>query len=216
MTERSWIEWVYSISCQRVYLSCVFFRRRNYYGKNSLRGRKRLRILVYGFVTGILFGFLLQKSRVLRYDKQLGALRLRDFTIVKFMLSAVIVSMVGIYFLKDIGLVKLHLKPTVLGANIIGGLIFGTGWGLLGYCPGTAVGALGEGRWDALFGIAGMLLGAAIYAEVYPALKGNVLRWGSFGKITLPGILGINHWIVIMAFVIAVIGLFFWLEEKEL
>lgn len=57
--------------------------------------------LVYGAITGVLFGFLMQKAQVLRYDKQVGALRLVDFTIVKFMLSTVIVAMVGIYALKD-------------------------------------------------------------------------------------------------------------------
>jgi uncharacterized membrane protein YedE/YeeE len=130
-----------------------------------------MKVLIYGLVTGIFFGFFLQKSRVLRYDKQLGALRLMDMTIVKFMLSTVLVGMVGVYILKDLGLVKLSVKPTNLGANIIGGLIFGAGWGLLGYCPGTSAGALGEGRWDSLWGILGMLVGAAVFAEVYPALK---------------------------------------------
>ena len=173
-------------------------------------------ILFWGVATGIIFGFLLQKGEVLRYDKQLGALRLRDFTIVKFMLSTVLVAMVGIYLLHDLGLVQLKLKTTVLGANIIGGLIFGAGWGLLGYCPGTAVGALGEGRWDSLFGIVGMLFGAAVYAEVYPTLKTNVLAWGQFGKITIPGILGINHWIVIVILVILFVSLFFWFEKKRL
>lgn len=173
-------------------------------------------ILIWGIITGILFGFLLQKGQVLKYDKQLGALRLTDFTIVKFMLSTVIVAMVGIYLLNDLGLVKLKLKSTVLGANIIGGLIFGAGWGLLGYCPATAVGALGEGRWDSLFGIVGMLFGAAIYAEVYPALKTNVLSWGNLGKITLPGVLGINHWLVIAVLILLFVGLFFLFEKKKL
>ena len=106
--------------------------------------------LMYGLVTGILFGFLLQKGRVLRYDKQLGALRLKDMTIVKFMLSAVLVGMVGIYLLHDLGLVKLSIKSMVAGGVVLGGLTFGAGWGLLGYCPGTSLGALGEGRWDSV------------------------------------------------------------------
>ena len=80
--------------------------------------------LIYGVITGIIFGFLLQKGRVIRYDKQLGALRLLDMTIVKFMVSAIIVAMVGVYLLKDLGLVKLSIKPTILGGNIIGGLDF--------------------------------------------------------------------------------------------
>jgi uncharacterized membrane protein YedE/YeeE len=175
-----------------------------------------MKILLYGLITGILFGFLLQKGRVLRYDKQLGALRLMDMTIVKFILSTVLVGMVGVYILKDLGLVKLSVKPTNLGANIIGGLIFGAGWGLLGYCPGTSAGALGEGRWDSLWGILGMLVGAAVFAEVYPALKTSILTWGKLGKITLPQVLGVNHWVIIPIFVVVALLLFRWFEKKGL
>ena len=172
--------------------------------------------LIYGLVTGILFGFFLQRGQVLRYDKQIGALRLMDMTILKFMLTAIFVGSVGIYLLKDLGLVKLSIKSTVLGATIIGGLIFGLGWGLLGYCPGTSMGAIGEGRWDGLWGLLGMLAGAAVYAESYPLMKRTVLTWGELGKITLPGILGINHWIVVPVFVLAGVGLFYWFEKKNL
>lgn len=170
--------------------------------------------LIYGLITGILFGFLLQKGRVIRYDKQLGALRLMDMTIVKFMLSAILVGMVGIYLLKDLGLVGLQVKATVLGGNIIGGLIFGIGWGLLGYCPATQAGALGEGRWDALWGILGMLAGAAIFAETYPVLKKTILMWGNLGKITLPQVLGLNHWFIIPVFIVGGLVLFRWFEKK--
>ena len=175
-----------------------------------------MKMLIYGLITGILFGFLLQKARVLRYDKQVGALRLMDMTIVKFMLSTVLVAMVGTYLLKDLGLVKLSIKTTVLGGTILGGLIFGIGWGLLGYCPGTSAGALGEGRWDGLWGILGMLVGAAVYAEAYPGLKKTVLTWGDLGKITLPQVLGVSHWFIIPLLVIGGLLLFRWFEKKEL
>lgn len=173
-----------------------------------------MKILVYGLITGILFGFLLQRGRVLRYDKQLGALRLKDMTIVKFMLSSVLVGMVGIYILYSYGMVKLSVKPTLLGGNILGGLIFGAGWGLLGYCPGTALGALGEGRWDALFGIIGMIGGAALYAEAYPLMKKSVLTWGDLGKITLPDTLGVSSWVVIMVFIGITLAIFSLFELK--
>jgi uncharacterized membrane protein YedE/YeeE len=132
------------------------------------------------------------------------------------MLSTVLVGMVGVYILKDLGLVKLSVKPTNLGANIIGGLIFGAGWGLLGYCPGTSAGALGEGRWDSLWGILGMLVGAAVFAEVYPALKTSILTWGKLGKITLPQVLGVNHWIIVPIFIVGALVLFGWFEKKGL
>jgi hypothetical protein len=172
--------------------------------------------LFYGLITGVLFGFLLQKGRVLRYDKQLGALRLMDMTIMKFMLSSILVGMVGIYLLKDLGLVKLSLKETDLGANILGGLIFGVGWGFLGYCPGTSVGAIGEGRWDAVWGILGMLVGAGVFAEAYPAMKTSVLAWGRLGKLTLPQVLGLNHWVVIILFILGSLLLFRFFEKNNL
>ncbi|NWG03747.1 MAG: YeeE/YedE family protein [Syntrophaceae bacterium] len=173
-------------------------------------------MLLYGLITGIIFGFLLQKARVIRYDKQLGALRLIDMTIVKFMISTILVAMVGTYLLKDLGLVKLSIKPTILGGVILGGLIFGIGWGFLGYCPGTSAGALGEGRYDAIWGILGMLVGAALYAEAYPGMKKTVLTWGDLGKITFPQVLGLNHWIIIAIIVIGGLLLFRWFEKKGL
>jgi uncharacterized protein len=172
--------------------------------------------LLYGLLTGIVFGFLLQKGRVLRYEKQLGALRLVDMAIIKFMMSAILVGMVGIYVLNDFGMEVLRLKPTILGANIVGGLLFGIGWALFGLCPGTAIGALGEGRWHAAFGIVGMLVGASIYATMHPWMLETVLTWGNYGKITVPGLLGIHHWLVIVIMIAGVLALFRWFEKKGL
>ncbi len=175
-----------------------------------------MEIIIIGLITGFLFGFLLQKARVVRYDKQVGALRLLDMTIIKFMFSAILVSMVGVYFLYDLGQVDLSIKSTVLGANIVGGLIFGLGWGMLGYCPGTALGAMGEGRMDALWGILGMLAGASLFAEAFPFLRDTVYEWGDFGEITLASALNINHWPVIVVFIIAGLLLFVWFERRGL
>ena len=172
--------------------------------------------LMYGLATGILFGILLQKAEVLRFDKQVGALRLMDMTIFKFMLSAIAVGAVGVYLLKDLGLINLSLKGTSIGAQVLGGTLFGIGWAILGYCPGTAGGALGEGRIDAIWGILGMLFGGGIYALAYPFFKANVISLGNFGKITLPQILGVNHWIIIVLFVVLIIIMFRFFEKKAL
>ena len=173
-------------------------------------------MLIYGLLTGTVFGFLMQKARVVRYDKQIGALRFQDMTIVKFMLSSILVGMVGIYFFSLFGLVQLMYKPLVLGGNVAGGILFGLGWGLLGYCPGTQAGALGEGRWDALWGVLGMLVGAGLYAQTYSYLKENILNWGSYGYVTIPQVIGVNHWVVIAVFIAGSIALFSWFEKKGL
>ena len=171
---------------------------------------------VLGLVAGVLFGFLLQKGRVLRFDKQVGAMLLRDMTIIKFMLSAVLVGMAGLYAASDAGLLALSHKPMNVGAVLVGGALFGAGWSIMGFCPGTSIGALGEGRWHAIFAVIGMLLGAALYAELYPFFKLTVLAWKDFGKIGLPETTGVSHWILIPLLWVAVIALFRWFEKKGL
>jgi len=172
--------------------------------------------LIYGLVSGIFFGIFLQRAHVLRYDKQIGAMRFLDMTIFKFMLSAIIVATVGIYILKDYNLIKLSVKGTSIGAQLIGGSLFGIGWGILGYCPGTAVGAVAEGRTDAIWGIFGMLCGAALYAEAYPFLKAHIIPLGNYGKITLPQVLGVEPGIVIPGFALIVLAMFYLFEKNNL
>jgi len=172
--------------------------------------------LLLGLITGIIFGFLLQKGQVLRFEKQVGFLLLKDMTIIKFMFSAIIVGMVGIHFLNDLGTIDLDIKGTVIGAQVIGGLIFGIGWAIAGYCPGTSVGALGEGRVHALWAILGMLAGAALYAKVYPAMKKSVLTWGDLGKITIPDVVHLNQWIVILILVVVILAMFNWFRANNI
>ena len=169
-----------------------------------------------GLVTGIAFGFLLQKGRVLRFDKQVGAMLLQDMTIMKFMLSAILVGMIGILALSGEGLIKLNHKPMNLGAVGLGGALFGAGWSIMGFCPGTSVGALAEGRWHAIFAIVGMILGAAIYAELYPFLNATVLVWADYGKIGLPEMLGVSPWLIVFVFWAMCIPLFIWFEKRGL
>jgi hypothetical protein len=155
--------------------------------------------LVWGFVFGIVFGFLLQKGGVTKYDVIIGQLLLEDFTVIKIMLSAVITGMIGIHLMKSLGWIQLNPKSGSWGKNAIGGLIFGLGFALLGYCPGTIAGAIGNGYLDALVGgLTGILLGSGLLAAAYPKLRGGILKKGDFGNLTLPRLLKVNDWIVII------------------
>jgi uncharacterized membrane protein YedE/YeeE len=172
--------------------------------------------LFLGLVTGILFGFFLQKGEVLRFEKQVGFMLFKDMTIIKFMLTAVLVGMVGVYALNGIGMISLSIKSANVGALIIGGLLFGIGWAIAGFCPGTSVGALAEGRIHVIWAIAGMVVGAALFAEAYPLLQRTVLTWGAYGKVTLPQVLGISPWLVIVVFIIVGLSAFRLFEKKGL
>ncbi len=173
-------------------------------------------ILIYGLITGIIFGALLQQAQVLRHEKQVGAMRLMDMTIVKFMLSTIVVGSIGIHLLSDLGLVSFDPRPLSLGLQIIGGLLFGIGWALIGYCPGTSLGALGEGRYHVIWPILGMLIGGLVFAFLYPFIQEYIRPMGNFGSVSVAGMLGINHWLVIIALAVGAFFLFRFFEKHNL
>lgn len=172
--------------------------------------------LLLGLVTGLIFGFLLQKGRVLRFEKQVSALLFEDMTIIKFMLSAVTVGMVGLYLLKDIGFIALDHKSFDLAAVVLGGGLFGAGWAVMGFCPGTSIGAVGEGRWHAVWAVLGMITGAGLFAELYPFLQRTILSRHDLGKISLADITGIGHWPIIAILAALYIVLFVFFEKKKI
>lgn len=172
--------------------------------------------LILGLATGLAFGIFLQQGRVLRFEKQIGAMLLKDMTILKVIMTAVVVGMVGINLLVSMELVEFKIKSTLIAANLVGGLLFGAGWAVMGYCPGTSVGAIGEGRWHAIFAVIGMLAGAAVYAEVFPSFKDSILTWGDSGKLTLATMLGVSPWILIPVLSIGFILMMGWFEKQKI
>lgn len=167
------------------------------------------RQLVLGLLFGVVFGFLLQKGGVAKYEVLMGQFLLTDFTVIKVMLTAIIVGMLGIFSLRALGLVELHVKPTHYAANIAGGLLFGVGLGLLGYCPGTGVAALGQGNYDAIAGILGLMAGSYFYAETSRYLGSTIQKIGNRGGIMLPDLLGMRLTVFLAVFVpLLVLGLF--------
>ncbi len=176
-------------------------------GKDKPGEKTPAKQLVLGLLFGLAFGFLLQKGGVAKYHVLMGVLLLEDFTVIKVMLSAIVVGMVGIFALYALGLVELHLKPTRYAANILGGLIFGVGFGLLGYCPGTGAAAVGQGNYDALAGVLGLMAGSYLFAEVSGLVGKTVQKWGDRGKLMLPELVRVSvaTCVVVMASLLVVV-----------
>lgn len=170
--------------------------------------------LLLGLVIGLGFGFSLNKGGLTEYDVIVKQLLFEDFTVIKVMLSAIVVGMIGVYAMKGMGWVTLYPKPGSVGSTIIGGLIFGVGFGLLGYCPGIVVGAAGHGALDAIFGgMVGMLIGSAVFVALFPRLEKGILARGAFGNPTFPELLKVNPWVVIVPFCSAIVAFLYWLER---
>lgn len=171
--------------------------------------------LLGGIVFGLVFGFLLQKGGVAKYNVLVGQLLLEDFTVMKVMMSAVAVGSVGVFLMHRMGLVKLHLKPTVLGAQSIGGVVFGAGFALAAYCPGTGAAAIGQGSWDALLVAGGLVLGSYLYALFSGTMGRTVKRWGDLGEKTIPGALGMSG-LAASVLTAALIAGVLWMIERYL
>ena len=179
----------------------------------AMHQRKGLQF-VLALLAGMAFGFLLQKGGVTEYDVITGQLLLKDFTVVKVMLSAVIVGSLGIHMLRSLGLARLHPKPGSLGSSALGGLVFGVGFATLGYCPGTVAGAVGSGALDALFGgVVGILLGAGLFSRAYTGMSQGVMLKSDFGDRTIPEALGVNPWVVVLPACVLLAAILWLLES---
>ena len=165
-----------------------------------------------GLLFGIIFGIFLQKSGVTTYKVIIGQLLLTDFTVLKVMMSAVVVGTVGVHFMHGRSMVNLHVRGGSFGSTVIGGLIFGAGFALLGYCPGTAPGAMGQGALDALVGgVLGLTFGSWVYAVSYPRIA-PFLEKGEFKHERLQDLFHLGTWAVIVPLILLIVAVFVGLE----
>jgi len=173
-------------------------------------------LMVGGLLVGLVFGFLLQKGQVAKYAVIVGQFLFVDYTVLKVMLTAIVVGGIGVYAMLQLGLIEgLMIKPAYLAGVGVGGLIFGVGMSSLGYCPGTCVAAAGSGSRHALFGILGGVFGAGVYTEIYPLIDHNFLQLADYGKITFPEMLGVSPWLALAVLATASVGVFAAIERWE-
>lgn len=148
---------------------------------------------IYGLLVGIAMGVLIQRVRASSPAVILQNLRLENIAVIKFMAMTIAVGMVTVYTLNLFipNLLHFDIKPTYLVGVLVGGLIFGVGFGLGGYCPGTCVVGIGEGRRDAWFTLLGGVVGALAFTMVYSSVIKPIVDLMDFGRITVQSVLHI-------------------------
>jgi uncharacterized membrane protein YedE/YeeE len=154
-----------------------------------------------GIPLGMVFGALLHRGGVTRYDTIVNQFRLRDFTVLQVMLTAIVVGGLGVWALHGAGLAQYQIKPANLLAVLLGAALFGVGMVLYGYCPGTGIAAVATGRIDALVGVAGMLAGGVLYGLGYGWVRDRIESVWAFGKQRLPEVTGVSDgvWYALLA-----------------
>ena len=171
--------------------------------------------LLLAVMLGFFFGLFLERGGLGNPHKLTGVFYLTDFVVPKVMFMAILVASVGFYLLSDLKLLDLNrvwIVPAFFWPQIAGGALFGIGFVVSGYCPGTAVAGLASGRLDALVTMIGIGIGSLIFAVAYPMLE-DFYQSSPMGVATIPGVTGVSHWIV-LAVLFIVAGLMFYLMEQ--
>jgi len=168
---------------------------------------------------GLGFGFCLERAGFGSARKLTAVFYAYDMAVVKVMFTAIVTTMTGLFLLAAGGwmdLSELYLEPTNYAAQALGGLVFGAGFIVGGYCPGTSLAAAATGRKDALVFMLGMLAGVMAYAEFTPGLEAWI-KAGSLGELTLPTLTGIGMgwWVLVFIAFLAFAGWGMgWLEQR--
>lgn len=153
--------------------------------------------LIYGLLVGVAMGAFIQRVGASSPALILRNLRLRDLSVIKFMATTIAISSILSYLLQAGGApMHFDIKPTYVLGVALGGAIFGVGFALGGYCPGTCVVGIGEGRKDAWAAIAGGVVGAFVFTLAWPILEPALVKPLNFGKITIAQLLGANPLVV--------------------
>lgn len=152
--------------------------------------------IILAIVIGAAFGAVLDRIGATNPNWITGMLTLRRLHLMKTILLAIGVGSILMFGGQMLGLVDvghMSVKSAYIGV-FIGGLMLGAGWAAAGYCPGTGVCAAATGRKDALFFLAGGLLGAAAYMATYPAWKASgMLDAIAGGKVTIGAVPGSGY-----------------------
>lgn len=172
-------------------------------------------VLLLGLVTGIAFGYILYRAGVSRCGCIFDALNLLNLTAVKLMLTAVATGSLIIYPLAALGYVTIGGKTLYVLGVLAGGAIFGAGFALAGYCPGTALASLGAGRKDALPAVIGGLFGALAYSLVYETIEPWLIRPLNFGRHSLVDLLGVNQTVLGIGFALLLFLVVYLIDRWE-
>lgn len=160
------------------------------------------------------FGFALERAGFSSSRRLAGVFYFTDMAVVKVMFTALVTAMLGLSYLVTVGWIHLDqifLMPTIYGAQIVGGLLFGVGFAMGGWCPGTAAAGMAAGRIDALVFLLGTMGGSILFNELFPVI-GGLYTAGDRGVQMLYDTLGLSRNVFVVVFTLVAVGAF-WLAE---
>jgi uncharacterized membrane protein YedE/YeeE len=171
---------------------------------------------ILALILGVFFGFSLNKAGLTKYNKIVNVFRFTDMSVLKFMMTALVVSMSGLYVLRGLGLITFPNVPgTYIVGNLVGGLIFGVGMALTGYWPGTCAAGSGEGKLDYLIpGLLGFLTGAVLFGLTYQQVFPQISAIAKIGNVVIPDLWNLNPYLFVLLFALITVFLFYLIDRS--
>jgi len=170
--------------------------------------------LVVAVIVGFLFGFVLERAGFGDSRNLTNIFYFRDMRVLRVMFSAVVTAMVGLVLLSWAGLfdysvlLDYTLLETYLLPQIVGGVLFGLGFVIGGYCPGTAIVGVASGKLDSIVFLVGMIAGIWVFAAGFP-LWGSFYKSTDLGRLTLQQVFGIPLELMVLIVVAMALAAFF-------
>jgi len=171
---------------------------------------------LFYILTGIGFGFALERAGFGDSRNLAAQFYFRDMRVFKVMFTAIVTAMLLVFWSSALGLLdysQLFVNPTFLWPGIVGGLIFGMGFVIGGYCPGTAIVSMATLKLDGLFFVAGLAIGMVFFGETIPFFQVFWETSGAYGTVTLPEFFHMPTGVIVVGVVVMALSAF-WVAEK--
>ncbi len=164
--------------------------------------------LAVALLIGIAFGWFLERSGMGSARKLAGQFYLRDLTVFKVMFTAIVTAMLGVFWLGRIGVLdvdRIYVPETWILPQLVGGIVFGSGFAIAGLCPGTSCVAAATGRIDGIAVVAGMFAGILGTGLVFNKLEAFYLSMPR-GVFTLPQLFNVSPGVVVFGLVMVALA----------
>jgi uncharacterized protein len=173
---------------------------------------------IFYVITGFGFGFALERAGFGDSRTLAAQFYFKNMRVLKVMFTAIITAMLLIFWSSALGFLDysaLYINPTYLWPGIVGGLIFGAGFVIGGYCPGTSLVSVSTLKIDGMFFVVGMAIGMFAFGETIDSFRVFWEKSGYYGVVTLQGLFNVNTGVVVTGVVIMALGMFYGAEKLE-
>lgn len=167
--------------------------------------------LASGLFSGMFFGYALEAAGFASPRKLTAQFSLRDFGVIKVMLTAALVAAIGLYAMRQLGVIgenAVYVPTTYFWAMLVGGAMIGGGFAMGGYCPGTSLAGIATGRIDAIVFAIGMVGGITLFGYVYEPLQGFYLAAKGPEAQRLTDLLGLPEGVILTIFTVIAVAAF--------